>query len=68
MIVTFSFSKFTLRLVLLGKGQNCPLLPFSLIFVQKDVDNVCVHLKWNPHLFVCVGESVRWLADDRKWM
>lgn len=68
MIVSFSFSKFTLNVVLLGKGQNCPLLSFSLIFIQEDADDVSIHLKWNPHLFVYVGESSRWLADDRKWM
>lgn len=63
MVVTFSFRKFTLSVVLPGKGQNCPLLPFSLIFIQEDVD-----LKWNPHLFVYVREILRRLTDDRKWV
>lgn len=69
-MVIVIFSKFTLSVVLLGKGQNCPFLPFSLIFVQEDVDDVCVHLEWDPHLCVCVyvGESVRRLAGDRMWM
>lgn len=62
-IVTFSFSKFTLSVVLQGKGQNCPLLPFSLIFVLEGVGDLCVQLKWNPDVFAYVGESVGWLAD-----
>lgn len=67
-MVIVTFSQFTLSVVLLGKGQNCPLLPLSLIFLQEDVDDVCVHLKWDPHLCVYVGESLRRLAGDTMWM